>query len=101
MSDDSFERNRISPIQMNSGSEVSAQLQLESHSVEAISEPMGTEVKNPRSTMPTVRSDSATQTPLARSRSSNTPRTSDARTIVSIICPYATGRSSSISSAGA
>jgi hypothetical protein len=69
MSADNFERNRISPIQMKSGSEVSAQPQLESQSVEAISDPIGAVVKSPIITMPTVRSESATQTPLASSRS--------------------------------
>jgi hypothetical protein len=98
MSEDSLERNRISPIQMKSGSEVSAQPQLESQSVEAISEPIGAAVKSPIITMPTVSSESATQTPLASSRRREAARTSEARTVVSIIVPYATGRSSSISS---
>lgn len=41
MSDDRFERNRISPIQINNGKEVSAQPQLLSHIVDAINDPMG------------------------------------------------------------
>ena len=41
MSSESRVRNRISPIQMNSGSAVSAQFQLASQTVEASSEPAG------------------------------------------------------------
>src|SRR5438067_13814250 len=46
-------RNRISPIQMNIGSAVRAQLADDPHTVVAISLPAGEEVKNTIATQPT------------------------------------------------
>ena len=57
MSSDSRVRNRISPIQMNSGSEVSAQLLLELNTVVAITLPIGAEENSIMPTAPTPMSD--------------------------------------------
>jgi hypothetical protein len=79
-----LERKRISPIQMNSGKEVSAQPQLESQSVEAINDPIGAELNTPISTAPTVRSDSAIQKPLPSRKNRRPANTKEAKKTASI-----------------
>src|SRR3546814_11699060 len=69
MSDDSRVRNRISPIHTNSGSAVSAQFQLASHTVLASSEPAGAGENTASATKPTAISASAPPMPLASSSS--------------------------------
>ena len=69
MSADSRVRNRISPIQMNSGRAVSAQFQLASHTVVASSEPAGAGENTSRARKPTASSDIATQIPEASNAS--------------------------------
>ena len=69
MSADSRVRNRISPIQMNSGRAVSAQFQLASHTVVASSEPAGAGENTSRARKPTASSDIATQIPDASNAS--------------------------------
>lgn len=59
------ERNRISPIQMNSGSAASDHALLEPQTVVAITSPIGAELKSAMPSMPTARSENATHTPLA------------------------------------
>src|SRR3546814_5908716 len=71
MSDDSRVRNRISPIHTNSGSAVSAQFQLASHTVLASSEPAGAGENTASATKPTAISDSATDRKSTRLNSSH------------------------------
>ena len=68
MSSDSRVRKRISAIQMNSGSEVSAQLLLELNTAVAITLPIGAEENSIMPTAPTPISDSAIQMPDPSSR---------------------------------
>ena len=66
MSSEMRVRNRISPIQMNNGSAVSAQLALAPHTVVAIRLPGGELVKTAIATQPTPSRVSAIQTPATR-----------------------------------
>ena len=65
---DRRERNRISPIQMKSGSAVSAQFQLASQTVVAKTGPTGAGENRAIATRPTPIRDSATQRPLPSNR---------------------------------
>jgi hypothetical protein len=80
MSCDILVRNRISPIQMKSGSAVRAQFQLASHMVEARSEPAGAGVNRTRVTMLATVRQTATQTPLPRKNKTTASSTSEATT---------------------
>ena len=74
MSSESRVRNRISAIQMNSGSEVSAQLLLELNTVVAITLPIGAEENSIMPTAPTPMSESAIQMPDPSRRKSTASR---------------------------
>src|SRR6476619_1104016 len=67
-------RNRISPIQMNSGSAVSVQLDDEPQIVTAIASPAGRELNSCMPIQATPESVRPIQTPLARMRKSATIR---------------------------
>ena len=69
-------RNRISPIQMNSGSAVSAQLALDPHTVVAMSLPTGEEVNSSIAAQPMASSTIAIHTPPASSSASRASRNS-------------------------
>ena len=66
MSSDSRVRNRISPIQMNSGSAVSVHEALALQTVVASTEPIGTLVVSSMATKPISPRATAIHTPLAR-----------------------------------
>ena len=72
MSCDSRVRNRISPIQMNSGRAVSVQLDDEPQIVTAIASPAGRELNSCMPIQATPESVRPIQTPLARIRNSET-----------------------------
>jgi len=76
-------RNRISPIQMNSGSAVSAQEADDPQTVVAISFPAGESVNRTIASQPRPSSDSAIHSPPARNTASATSRMS-AMTVWSI-----------------
>src|SRR5437763_3998611 len=67
-------RNRISPIQMKSGSAVSVQLDAEPQIVTAIASPAGRELKSCMPIQATPESVRPIQTPLARMRNSDAIR---------------------------
>ena len=64
MSSDNRDRNRISPIQINSGKAARAQELLAPQTVVASTEPTGASVKKTMPTMPAANRDSATHRPL-------------------------------------
>ena len=70
ISSDTFERNRISPIQMNSGSEASAHELLLPQTVVAKTRPVGALVNSSMPMKPTPSRASATHTPPPSNRSS-------------------------------
>ena len=76
MSSASFERNRISPIQINSGRAARAQLLLAPQLVVASTLPSGALENNKMPAIPTANSENATQSPpasrLSRKTSSRT-----------------------------
>src|SRR4030067_3367939 len=76
MSSETRLRNRISPIQMNSGSAVSAQLALDPHTVVAMSLPAGAEVNSSVAAQPMASSTIAIHTPPASSTASRPRRNS-------------------------
>ena len=76
MSSDKRDRNRISPIRMNSGSAASAHEWLAPHSVVARTWPTGAFEKKTSATVPTDNSAMATHTPKLRRPSSTPSRTS-------------------------
>ena len=78
MSDEMRVRNRISPIQMNSGSAVSVHEVEAPHTLVAITRPIGREVNSAMATKPTPASASATQTPAASMTNMETTTTMDA-----------------------
>ena len=78
---DSFERNRISPIQMKRGSDVRLQVAEWDHIVVAIASPKLISVNSSMATIPVASSDRPTQTP-SPSKASN----AKIRTITAIIC---------------
>src|SRR5439155_23104334 len=77
ISSDNLVRNRISPIQMNSGSAASVQDALALQLAVASTLPSGTSVVSAIATKPTNPSETAIHTPLARTRIMNPSRTSD------------------------
>src|ERR1041385_4066908 len=68
ISSDSRVRNRISPIQMNSGNAASVQDDLDLHTVVASTEPIGTDVVSAMAMKPSSPSETAIQMPLPSSR---------------------------------
>src|SRR3954471_7279269 len=70
----SLVRNRISPIQMNSGSAVSVQLEAEPQTVTAMASPAGRDENSCMPIQATPASVSPIQTPLPSSRKSATMR---------------------------
>src|SRR5690606_29502937 len=78
MSSDTLLRNRISPIQMNRGSEVSAQLLEALQRVVPSSGPVGELVNAIIPIPPTIMSTPAIHTPLARNAISTSSRKSEA-----------------------
>ncbi len=83
MSSEMRVRKRISPIQMKSGSAVSAQLVLEPQVVVAMSGPAGEPVKSTIAIQPTPSSVSAIHTPATSSKAS-APRSTIAIHVKSI-----------------
>jgi len=77
MSSEMRVRNRISPIQMNNGSAVSAQLVLAPHTVVAIRLPGGESVKSAIATQATPSRLSAIQTPAIRKAASAASSTTE------------------------
>src|SRR5688500_6261271 len=75
MSSESFERNRISPIQMKSGSAVSVQLELAPQIVVTIASPTGREVKNSIAIQPTPSRATPIHTPVPSRKNSATRKT--------------------------
>ena len=75
MSSERRERNRISPIQMNSGSAASAHELLAPQTVVASTRPAGAEVNIVMPTSPTPSSEIATQSPLPSNANSTTTST--------------------------
>ena len=86
MSSESLVRNRISPIQMNSGSAVRVQDEAEPQMVTAIASPTGRLVNNSMPIQATPVSVRPTQTPLAKIR--NSAATSSKVMLMSMACPY-------------